>query len=87
MTYREREAAIEWFEAKAKIATMPEAKKFRLAIEALDETVVPVVPVVRGHWMRVNTGYQEVLVCNKCEHEVYWKSNYCPNCGAKMEED
>lgn len=91
MTYHEREEAIKWFEARAKVATMPGAQKmFRLAIEALDEKVVdvvPVVPVVRGCWIRVNTGYQEVLVCNKCEHEVYWKSNYCPNCGAKMEED
>lgn len=38
MTNSEREEAIKWFEARAKVATMPGAQKmFRLAIEALRE--------------------------------------------------
>ena len=38
MTNGERKEAIEWFEARAKVATMPGAQKmFRLAIDALRE--------------------------------------------------
>ena len=38
MTNNEREEAIKWFEARAKVATMPGAQKmFRLAIDALRE--------------------------------------------------
>ena len=38
MTNSEREEAIKWFEARAKVATMPGAQKmFRLALEALIE--------------------------------------------------
>ena len=38
MTNSEREEAIEWFSARAKVATMPGAQKmFRFALEALRE--------------------------------------------------
>lgn len=38
MTNGERKEAIEWFESRAKVATMPGAQKmFRFALEALRE--------------------------------------------------
>lgn len=47
---------------------------------------IDAVPVIHGHW---NFGK-----CSKCNsHAPYWcmssgyyKSNYCPSCGAKMDE-
>jgi len=53
-----------------------------MAIPAAD-----VRPVVRGRWVNGK--------CNNCgEHAPYWclattyhESDYCPNCGAQMDED
>lgn len=44
-----------------------------------------VVPVVHGWWkFRKNWDF---FVCSECSHESSNYSNYCPNCGAKMEVD
>lgn len=46
---------------------------------------VHAVPKI-GHWIDVN-GDGSLFRCNKCLHEVCCKNNnYCPNCGAKMED-
>lgn len=65
--------------------TIRDVKKLIRDIPAAD-----VAPVVHGRWMK-RDGYTE---CSKCE---YWydsaesddagdRANYCPNCGAKMQE-
>lgn len=44
---------------------------------------VDAVPVVHGRWrFRKNWDY---FVCSKCSYESSNYSNYCPNCGAKMD--
>lgn len=52
---------------------------------------VDAVPVVHGHW-EMNNGK---LICSKCKIPsamsrqfvgAQYKSRYCPNCGAKMDE-
>ena len=48
-----------------------------------------VEPVKHGHWefVRENVSY---ISCSVCGHHVFWvntkKPNYCPLCGAKMDE-
>lgn len=45
-----------------------------------------VVPVVRGRWKRMKA-YHTEYVCSECG-DIWpdFRSDYCPNCGARMEE-
>lgn len=46
------------------------------------------VPVVRGEWKNVyKSGYKPNPdnVCSECDCWSHRRSNFCPNCGAKME--
>ena len=49
-----------------------------------------VAPVRRGHWIKRGYACGEAeFECSHC-HEIEWRANetdYCPNCGAKMEVD
>ena len=51
-----------------------------LSIPAAD-----VAPVRHGRWMCVDTDTEQFFLCNRCKKKEYWESNYCPNCGAKMD--
>lgn len=46
-----------------------------------------VAPVVRGKWVYSNP-LTDTLVCSECDWNIPGKefvTNFCPNCGAKME--
>ena len=48
-------------------------------------------PVVHGRWISKNPhGYEWIFVCSNCDYIDGYpfndRSNYCPNCGAKMDE-
>ena len=43
-----------------------------------------------GHWKptsRLDDMDCICYLCSECQKPFPWKTNYCPNCGAKMEED
>ena len=66
--------------------------KMQDVCKAIGETfkIVPtadVAPVVHGRWLCVDTDIEQFFLCNKCKKKEYWESNYCPNCGAKMDEE
>ena len=44
-----------------------------------------VAPVVHGRWLCVDTDTEQFFLCNRCKKKEYWESNYCPNCGCKMD--
>jgi hypothetical protein len=49
---------------------------------------VDAVPVVRGEWKNVyRSGHKPnpENVCSECDCWSHRRSDYCPNCGAKME--
>lgn len=47
-----------------------------------------VVEVRHGQWIEDLTNpYGIRYVCSVCGGVKQWKSNYCPNCGAKMDEE
>ena len=51
-----------------------------------------VAPIVHAHWISKNShGYEWVFVCSNCGYIDGYpfndRSNYCPNCGAKMDGD
>ena len=50
---------------------------------AIDSTpTIDAAPVVQGRWESV-CGC--IVRCNSCGSEAARKSNFCPNCGAKMD--
>ena len=62
------------------------------ATELVDDIpAVDVAPVVHGRWISKNHhGYEWVFVCSNCDYIDGYpfndRPNYCPNCGAKMDE-
>lgn len=57
-----------------------------------------VQPVRHGHWMGITTSYGEKAICAICGFDVFVNEpgngirnveelKYCPNCGAKMDEE
>lgn len=51
-------------------------------------TVADVRPVVRGKW-RLYSPLTDTYECDKCGYQVIdesFRTNYCPDCGAQMEE-
>ena len=44
-----------------------------------------VVPVRHGRWLCVDTDTEQFFLCNRCKKKEYWESNYCPNCGCRMD--
>lgn len=50
---------------------------------------VDAVPVAHGLWIYFNSAGNEFYQCSECFHWVDAKTdrNYCPNCGAKMENN
>ncbi len=60
-------------------------------VEAM--STVEAEPVRHGNWITKDVGFlQKSLICSACggwEHNLAYKHegmNYCPNCGAKMED-
>ena len=50
-------------------------------------TAADVAPVVHGLWLCADTDTEQFFLCNRCKKKEYWESDYCPNCGAKMDGD
>lgn len=66
-------------------------------IDLSDIPVVDAVEVVHGHWVSLTECSNAGVYCSVCQKKVYkedyaWanrknklRSNYCPNCGARMD--
>lgn len=53
---------------------------------------VDAVPVRHGHWEHDGTGANFCSACGEYpyddgEYHLVWHTNYCPHCGAKMDEE
>ena len=79
--YIEREAAIE-----AIMSDPPDAHYPSWYIDRIKTlSAADVAPVRHGRWI---ASHDEFCACSICKYPVYvgWnKTNYCPNCGAKMD--
>ena len=56
-----------------------------LVSDLRDMKAADVAPVRHGRWLCVDTDTEQFFLCNRCKKKEYWESNYCPNCGAKMD--
>lgn len=60
-----------------------------IAHEVENAPAVDAVPVVHGHWIECplkRYPKEHIDVCSVCNGKALAKYNYCPNCGAKMDE-
>ena len=88
--YIEREAAKArlriWITDCVLYGDNDEADCFRRCIDLIDSIPATDVPTVRhGRWLCADTDTEQFFLCNRCKKKEYWESDYCPNCGAKMD--
>ena len=53
-----------------------------------DMPAADVAEVVHGRWIWNEEGeidWEQFYRCSNCGDKEYWESNFCPNCGAKMD--
>ena len=53
-----------------------------------DMPAADVAEVVHGRWIWNEEGeidWDQFYRCSNCGDKEYWESNFCPNCGAKMD--
>ena len=64
-----------------------DAPSFAYVCEAIDEApTIDAVPVRHGKWKEYPTG-DGLNQCSECGVLRFGESNYCPNCGARMDTD
>ena len=56
-----------------------------LVSDLRDMKTADVSPVRHGRRLYVDTDTEQFFLCNRCKKKEYWESNYCPNCGCKMD--
>ena len=52
----------------------------------LQKSLADVAPVRHGRWEVVDAEEPRRYGCSKCKRLSWHMENYCPNCGAKMDE-
>ena len=86
--YIEREALIE--EAKHNKAVCQAIADIVDVKDIINNTpAVDVAPVKHGHWVKEKPDvliHWHCSVCKNCYYLEEPNANYCPNCGAKMDE-
>ena len=53
-----------------------------------DMPAADVAEVVHGRWIWNEEGeidWEQFYRCSNCGDKEYWESNFCPNCGVKMD--
>ena len=71
-----------FLESPQEIPYLQAAKVLR---KVSDAPAADVAPVVHGRWVCVDTDTEQFFLCNRCKKKEYWESNYCPNCGCRMD--
>ena len=57
--------------------------------DAINHNVIEWVQVRHGHWERSADMFGNYYKCSVCDstEDIGWGFDYCPNCGAKMDEE
>lgn len=87
--YIEREALESAMAIAAANGEEKDCRVWARAICLLHEAqTADVAPVRYGQWEPIINAYGELegWICKRCGTETKQKSNYCPSCGAKMDE-
>ena len=79
--YIERSAAI-------RALTLHDCDSAGAKIAIRDIPAADVAPVVHGRWRWAGEcGFNDCYICSECGKIAMNDSNYCPNCGAKMDKE
>ena len=84
--YIKRKTALEDFERCN--AENPNWTPQRVKTLLLRQPAADVAEVVHGRWIWNEEGeidWEQFYRCSNCGNKEYWESNFCPNCGAKMD--
>ena len=84
--YIKRKTALEDFERCN--AENPNWTPQRVKTLLLRQPAADVAEVVHGRWIWNEEGeidWEQFYRCSNCGDKEYWESNFCPNCGAKMD--
>ena len=84
--YIKRKTALEDFERCN--AENPNWTPQRVKTLLLRQPAADVAEVVHGRWIWNEDGeidWEQFYRCSNCGDKEYWESNFCPNCGAKMD--
>ena len=84
--YIRRKTALEDFERCN--AENPNWTPQRVKTLLLRQPAADVAEVVHGRWIWNEEGeidWEQFYRCSNCGDKEYWESNFCPNCGAKMD--
>lgn len=49
-----------------------------------DAPIVEAKPIIYAYWQDVSPYDKHYGRCSNCHSSPYWKTSYCPECGAKM---
>lgn len=63
-------------------------EEFNARMAITNAPTIEAEPIRHGHWIMKPNGYGTCSNCNKCSLDIMGgvHSNFCPNCGAKMDE-
>lgn len=56
-------------------------------IQAVTDAETEYVPVVHGKWKLILIGGMPIVQCSACNGNKTHTSDFCPHCGAKMDEE
>lgn len=51
-----------------------------------DVRMIDAKPVLHGWWVDWSMWGESRYQCSECNCEMKYKTNFCPNCGAKMDD-
>lgn len=93
-----RKELFERFQKQAMTLYGKDSERYQMVMDIMDGVrfapAVDAEPVVHGRWIPENETWGR-MICSECKVEasidaedagLYNLSNYCPNCGAKMDE-
>lgn len=86
--YMDRAVCLSILRAKANMAVLMDAAPyFEKAAQMLEKLpAADVAPVVHGRWVPFHSeAAGDIQYCSACEIGFAAKTDYCPNCGAKMD--
>ena len=78
------------FEEKSSVAVCG-VELCKAIISRIEEApAVDAVPVRHGHWIQASEDFRNQVFwwnCSECGFSVSSKYSYCPDCGARMDEE
>ena len=95
--YIDREALVEWLK-RIPLKDLSDGRglcrvimedDFKKAIKKMPKGIIAdVEPVRYGRWITVGVNYYtRISQCTNCCAKYDFRSKYCPNCGARMDEE